>query len=88
MYSKRVVLRNAMGLHARPATEFVSVARGFSSDIAVVRADSDELEVDAKHPMRLLSGAFSCGEEIEIVADGPDEKEAVETLVSLVESLG
>lgn len=88
MYSKRVVLKNAMGLHARPATEFVSAARGFASDITVVRAGSDELEVDAKNPMRLLSGAFGCGEEIEIAADGPDEKEAVEALVSLVESLG
>lgn len=87
MYSKRVVLGNAMGLHARPASEFVMVARGFESDITVVRAGSDEPEVNAKHPMRLLSGRFSCGEEIEIAADGPDEREAVDALVSFVESL-
>lgn len=87
VYSKRVVLKNAMGLHARPASRFVAVARDFASAVTVVRADSDELEVDAKLPMRLLTGGFVCGDEIEISADGPDEREAVEALVSLVESL-
>ena len=88
MYSKRVVLGNKLGLHARPASEFVAVARNYESNITVSHVGSDGPEVDGKNPMRLLSGSFYGGDEIEISAEGADEREAVSSLVAFVNSLG
>lgn len=83
MYTKQVVLNNQVGLHARPATFFIQKANEFKSSIWV---EVDDRRVNAKSLLGVLSLGIVKGTEINIISDGPDEKEAVEGLVELVET--
>lgn len=81
MYKKTVVVKNKTGLHARPAALFVQVAGNFSSSIWIQK---DEKKVNAKSIMGIMSLGVSRGATITIMANGPDEVKAVETLAELV----
>jgi phosphocarrier protein HPr len=83
MYSKNVTIENPTGLHARPASIFIKTATQFKSKINIIK---DEREVSAKSMLSLLSLGLTKGTEIIISADGEDEKEAIDTLVELVNS--
>ena len=86
MYSKCGVVRNPSGLHARPASEFVAKAKGFQSKISIRRPGDDAFIGNAKSIIIMLSMGVGQGESVEIAADGPDEHQAVEALVTLVDS--
>lgn len=76
-----VQVRNKNGLHARPSSVLAETALKFeSTTIALRRGD---LEVDAKSIMELLLLEATCGTELTIVANGPEAKQAVETLQAL-----
>ena len=83
MYSKEVVLQNQVGLHARPATFFIQKANEFKSSIWV---EKDERKVNAKSLLGVLSLGIARGTTISVIADGVDEKDAVDALISLIES--
>ena len=83
MYSKEVVLQNQVGLHARPATFFIQKANEFKSSIWV---EKDERKVNAKSLLGVLSLGIARGTTISVIADGVDEKEAVDAVISLIES--
>ena len=83
MYVKEVSVKNQVGLHARPATFFIQKANEFKSSIWV---EKEERRVNAKSLLGVLSLGIVGGTNIRIIADGADEQEAVECLVSLVES--
>lgn len=83
MFVKEVVVKNQVGLHARPATFFIQKANEFKSSIWVER---EERRVNAKSLLGVLSLGIVGGTTIRIIADGPDEEESVEELVSLVKS--
>lgn len=85
MYSKRTVIKNKTGLHARPASEFIAVAGKLQSRITIKKL-SDGQDANAKSIVMLLSLGLHQGEEIEITARGEDEVEAVDTLIQLVDS--
>ncbi|NLB71127.1 MAG: HPr family phosphocarrier protein [Chloroflexi bacterium] len=87
MYSIQTELKNVSGLHARPASEFVAMAKKFQSAITVQRLDDEDAKpVNAKSIIKILAQGIGVGTPIEIAADGPDENEAVEQLLALVES--
>ena len=81
MYMKEAVVNNQVGLHARPATFFIQKANEFKSSIWV---EKDEQRVNAKSLLGVLSLGIVKGTTITLIADGADEKEAVEALVELV----
>lgn len=83
MYVKEVSVKNQVGLHARPATFFIQKANEFKSSIWV---EKEERRVNAKSLLGVLSLGIVGGTPIRIIADGPDEQEAVESLISLIES--
>lgn len=78
-----ITVQNRTGLHARPAAMFVQTAGKFKSEIFVRKGDK---KVNAKSIMGIMSLAISQGTEIDIIAEGPDENEAIAALVSLIES--
>ena len=80
---KQVQVANKMGLHARPAMQFVDLANKFESRISVCKKKQC---VNAKSIMELLLLAAGPGTILEIKAEGHDAKIAVEALVNLVES--
>ena len=81
MKSREVVITNASGLHARPATFFIQKATEFKSTIWI---EMDERRVNAKSLLGVLSLGIVKGMEINLIADGSDEVAAVEALASMV----
>jgi phosphocarrier protein len=81
MKSAPTTIINKLGLHARAATKLVNRATAFQSDINLVRG---QRSVNAKSIMGVLTLAASMGTELVILADGPDEEEAVAALLELV----
>ena len=82
MFVREVMVKNQVGLHARPATFFIQKANEFKSGIWIVK---DERKVNAKSLLGVLSLGITRGSEITIVADGADEEDAVEELAKLVQ---
>jgi phosphocarrier protein len=83
MVSQTVTIINPTGLHMRPAGLFASTMGKYSSNITL---KGNGKEINGKSPMAIMAGGLSCGTEIEIVADGADEAEALAAAVELVES--
>jgi phosphocarrier protein HPr len=74
---KKLIIKNEQGLHARPAAIFVQIANKYESDIVVKKGRQ---EVNGKSIMGLLTLAAEKGAKLNIKANGPDAKEAVEEL--------
>ena len=72
---------NDLGLHARPAGEFVKVASRFESDVWVVK---DGEPVNGKSIMGVMTLAAECGSRLKVRAEGVDAEEAVAALERLV----
>jgi phosphocarrier protein HPr len=72
---------NPLGMHARPAAEFVKVANRFRAAIEVRK---DDLAVNGKSIMGVMMLAAECGSSIVIKADGDDAEEAMAALLALV----
>ena len=83
MFVKDVVVENQVGLHARPATFFIQKANEYKSSIWV---EKEERRVNAKSLLGVLSLGIVKGTNIALIADGSDEKEAVDALVSLIQN--
>lgn len=81
MIERKVVVRVAEGLHARPATEFVKLARGFAAEIEIVRGDKT---ANAKSPVKLMLLGVKEADEVALRANGPDEAEALSALCGFV----
>ncbi|MEQ8850902.1 MAG: HPr family phosphocarrier protein [Phycisphaerales bacterium] len=81
----QVVVRNRLGLHARPAMTFVDAAMAFDAAITVRRAEEDGEEVDGKSIMEMMMLAATQGTTLEIKAVGDDAQTAIEQLSALVE---
>ena len=77
-----VQIRNADGLHMRPAMQFVDVSNQFDSEITV---SNEETEVDGKSIMQMSMLAATCGTKLRIKAEGADAPKAIEALRELVE---
>ena len=85
MYCRKTVIINPSGLHARPASSFVREAKKYSSEIVIANLDlPDQEPVNAKNVISVLSLGIGPGCNVELAAEGPDELEAVEGLVSLI----
>ena len=84
MYRKNVTVINKRGLHARPGSDFVNAAGKFKSKITIRRLDEDDEPVNAKSIAFVLSLGIGKGVEIELIANGEDEQEAVDSLVSII----
>lgn len=83
MYSREIVVKNQVGLHARPATFFIQKASCYE---AIVWIEKDERKVNAKSLLGVLSMGITQGTSVIVGANGSDEKEAVDCLVKLIKS--
>ena len=82
MAQQAFTIRNKLGIHARPAAQFVKTASRFSSEI---RVEKDGEEVDGKSIMGLMMLAAGNGSVITVAAEGDDADQAVEALGELIE---
>jgi len=83
--SRDIVISNKLGLHARPAMQFVDLANQFKSDVKVLSFGEEPGEADGKSVMQMIILAAVEGTPLKITAEGEDANEAVEQLVKLVE---
>jgi phosphocarrier protein HPr len=83
MRQVKLVLKNQVGLHARPAASFVSTAKKYR---AVVKISMDNREVDAKSILSVLSLGANSGAVITVCATGDEEEQAIAALAELVNS--
>ena len=81
-FQAEMKIKNADGLHMRPAMQFVDVASRFKSRIMVIKGD---VEVDGKSIMQVSMLAATYGTTLSVKAEGADAKKAVEALRELVE---
>jgi phosphocarrier protein len=79
---RAVTIVNKLGLHARAAAKFVTLASGFASQITLKRG---EREVNGKSIMGVMMLAAGRGTAVEICAEGDDAGEAIDKLVALIE---
>jgi phosphocarrier protein HPr len=82
IFETEVEIKNADGLHMRPAMQFVDVASRFECDITV---SNNENSVDGKSIMQMSMLAATCGTKLKIKAEGADGQQAVDALRELVE---
>lgn len=81
MITKNLTILNKLGIHARPAAQFVRVSSRFQCDVTV---EKDDEAVDGKSIMGLMMLAVGCGADIKVITDGADEAEAMAALEELV----
>lgn len=78
---REVTVLNKLGLHARPAAEFVRAARSFKARVTFVKGG--EL-FSATSILEVLSANLDCGATFVLMADGDDAAAAIERLANLL----
>ena len=81
MTKRDVTITNNIGLHARPATFFIQKANSYKS---LVWIEKEDRKINAKSLLGVLSLGIAQGMTVTLIADGADEKEAVNGLFDLV----
>ncbi|MES1940300.1 phosphotransferase system, phosphocarrier protein HPr [Salinisphaera sp. T5B8] len=81
MPTRELAIVNKLGLHARAASKFVTVASQYDADIRVAK---DGREVSGKSIMGVMMLAAARGSRIEVTAEGDDAEAALDALDELV----
>jgi len=81
---REFVVKNELGLHARPAGRFVSLAARYRAEVSVARGEE---WVSGRSVLSLLSLAAGPGTKLRVRAVGDDAEAAVEALGQLLESV-
>jgi phosphocarrier protein HPr len=81
MIGKSFIIKNEIGLHARPVAVLVQTANKFESTIVV---EKDGRRASAKNALDLLSLMAEKGAVVTVEIDGRDEREAMRTVDELV----
>ncbi len=82
MVSQKVTVNNPTGLHLRPAGNLCKESMKFKSKITFSK---DGNVANAKSVLSVLGACVKCGDEIEFMCEGEDEKEALEYIIKYVE---
>lgn len=80
MLKREIVIINKLGLHARAAAKFVTLAAGFDAEIRLLRGNR---EVNGKSIMGVMMLAAGLGSTVEIETEGAQEEEALAALAKL-----
>ncbi len=84
--SREIVVRHKVGLHARPAAQFVKTAARFKSSVTVSNLSKGTPPANAKSILSVLSAAVQVSDRIRLIADGADEETAIAALCELIDS--
>lgn len=74
METKKVILKNESGLHARPASELAKIASKYQCTINLI---VNGKIINAKSILNIMSAGIKTSSEIDIQCDGEDEKKAL-----------
>ena len=84
--SREIIVSNKLGLHARPAMQFVDAANQFSSKITVHKGGEEPCDAGGKSVMQMIILAATEGTPLRIEADGEDADQAVMKLAELFDT--
>lgn len=79
------IINHPHAIHARPAASLAQIARKYKSDILIIGENG---EVDAKSMLDILSLAPEPNARLQLLAKGPDAREALTSLSSFLEKCG
>lgn len=82
MVTQKTMIKNPTGLHLRPAGIFCKTAVNFKSKITF---RSKNTLGNAKSVLSVLGSCIKYGDEIELICEGEDEKEALATMLKIIE---
>ncbi|MBC8385363.1 MAG: HPr family phosphocarrier protein [Candidatus Cloacimonetes bacterium] len=80
MIKKRITIVNKLGMHARPATMIVKAATKFRSEFKIIK---DDMEINGKSIMGVMTLAAEYGSELDLIADGIDEEYLIKEISEL-----
>ena len=83
MISQKITITNPSGLHLRPAGNLCNEAMKYKS---LITFSFDGGTANAKSVLSVLGACVKCGDEIELVCEGADEREAMKALVGAISS--
>lgn len=83
MLSQAIKIKNPTGLHLRPAGNLCKEAMKFKSKITFEYRGNT---ANAKSVLSVLGACIKSGDEITLICEGEDEREALETLIAYIES--
>ncbi|MBO5459538.1 MAG: HPr family phosphocarrier protein [Lachnospira sp.] len=78
MVSEKIIVSSALGIHLRPAGAMCDAAVKYDSHVTFTYGEGKS--ANAKSVISILAAGIKCGDEIELIAEGPDEKEALENV--------
>jgi len=80
MIKRKYIIKDELGLHARPAAKIVNKLKEFDADFTIKANDKF---VNMSSIMMLLSLKLTVNKEFELTIDGKEEKKAMSTLEEL-----
>jgi phosphocarrier protein HPr len=83
MLQQEIEIVNKLGLHARASAKLTQLAGKFRSEVWLTR---DTRRVNAKSIMGVMMLAAAKGVKLRLEIDGPDESEAINALVQLIDN--
>lgn len=83
MVKEKVTIKNPTGLHLRPAGRLCDGARKYSAKITFQKGNKT---ANAKSLLSVLGCCIKSGDEVEFICEGEDEEEALEAMISLINS--
>ena len=81
MIKTTATISNKLGLHARASAKLTKLAGSFACDVWMAR---NGRRINAKSIMGVMMLAAGLGSEVEIQTDGPDEQQAMDALLALI----
>jgi phosphocarrier protein len=78
---REVEILNELGLHARPAAEFVRAVQKFTCEVTICKGEET---FSASSILEVLSANLDCGAQVILEAEGADAEEALERLAGLL----
>lgn len=83
MISQKLLIRNKVGLHMRPAAMFAEEMMKYECDVTIIFHDA---KINAKSILNLMTAGIRCGDEFELQCDGVDEQQAAAAAAYLIDS--
>ena len=81
MVKTEITISNKLGLHARASAKLTKLAGSFPCDVFMSKG---ERRINAKRIMGVMMLAAGMGSVVELETDGPQEQEALDALVALI----
>ena len=82
MVSKKLTIVNAQGFHMRPASQFATAMGKYACNVTLKVNDNT---VNAKSLMNIIAACIKCGNEVELICDGPEEEKALAEAAKMIE---